>query len=323
MRILFITSTRVGDAILSMGVLDHLIKQHPGAKITVACGPAAASLFDAIPGLQRIVVLDKMPFSLHWLRLWALSIGTFWGAVVDLRRSPMSYVLMTRKNYRLGRGKPGVHRIRQLAEVLGLADNPPAPKLWLSDATKTLAAELIPDGPPVLAIGPTANWRAKTWRAEHFSELTKRLTGADGILPGGRIALFGRDDERPSVMGLIEDIPTDQRIDLIGRLDLLQAAACLGRCQFYVGNDSGLMHLAAAAGIPTLGLFGPSPKVHYAPWSGKGGEGDHCAVVSTSIPYEEIFPENFDHINSDTLMDSLSIDAAEQGARDLFQRLAP
>jgi len=318
MRILFITSTRVGDAILSMGLLDHLIDRHPGARVTVACGPAAASLFEAVPGLDRIIVLDKMPFSLHWLRLWALTIGIFWGAVVDLRRSPMSYMLVARRHYRLGRGRTGLHRVRQLAEVLDLSETPPSPKLWLSDAAEKLAAELIPDGPPVLAIGPTANWRAKTWGAEHFSELTKRLTGEDGILPGGRIAVFGRDDERPSVIRLIEAIPPGSRIDLVGRLDLMGAAACLGRCQFYVGNDSGLMHLAAATGIPTLGLFGPSPVVHYAPWGGVGG--GNCDVVSTSIPYEEIFPENFDHRGSGSLMGSLSVDAAEQGARELWQR---
>lgn len=315
MRILFITSTRVGDAILSMGVLDHLIEKHEQARITVACGPAAASLFEAVPGLERIIVLDKMPFSLHWLRLWVLGVGVFWDAVVDLRRSPMSYIVAARKHYRMGRGRAGLHRVIQLAEVLGLGETPPSPKLWLSEHAREIAAELIPDGPPVLAIGPTANWRAKTWAPENFSELTRRLTGEDGILPHARIAIFGRDDERPSVMRLIDEIPADRRIDLVGRLDLLEAAACLKRCQFYVGNDSGLMHLAAATGIPTLGLFGPSPAVHYAPW------GEECDVVSTSVPYEEIFPENFDHRGSGSLMGSLSVDAAEQGAHDLWQRV--
>ena len=69
MRILFITSTRVGDAILSTGLLDYLITQYPGARVTVACGGAAATMFKAVPGLERIIVLDKMAFSLHWLRL--------------------------------------------------------------------------------------------------------------------------------------------------------------------------------------------------------------------------------------------------------------
>ncbi|MDX2291719.1 MULTISPECIES: glycosyltransferase family 9 protein, partial [Streptomyces] len=54
-------------------------------------------------------------------------------------------------------------------------------------------------------------------------------------------------------------------VDLVGRLTIPEAAACLRRCALFVGNDSGLMHLAAAAGTPTLGLFGPTPAEEYAP----------------------------------------------------------
>ncbi len=312
MKILFITSTRVGDSILSTGLLDHLINTHPGAEISVACGPVAASLFGSVPGLKRIIVLDKMAFSLHWLRLWALSIGHLWDVVVDLRRSPMYYALMSRKRVQLGRGKQGLHRVRQLAQVLGMGDNPPAPRLWLTPPLQQRARQLIPGSLPVLAIGPTANWRAKTWRSEYFGELIDRLTGPGGILPGARVAIFGRDDERPSVLRLIEAIPPDRRIDLVGHLDLMEAYSCLHRCQLFIGNDSGLMHLAAATGIPTLGLFGPTPKELYAPW------GDRCRVVSTTVPFAEIFPKDFDHVASDSLMDSLSVDAVETAARQLW-----
>ncbi|EFH11199.1 hypothetical protein HMPREF0731_2580 [Pseudoroseomonas cervicalis ATCC 49957] len=54
-------------------------------------------------------------------------------------------------------------------------------------------------------------------------------------------------------------------IDAVGRLELPEAAALLSRCALFLGNDSGLMHLAAAAGVPTLGLFGPTPAGEYAP----------------------------------------------------------
>ena len=55
-------------------------------------------------------------------------------------------------------------------------------------------------------------------------------------------------------------------IDLVGKIDLLTAYACLKRARLFVGNDSGLMHLSAAAGAPTLGLFGPSDDRLYGPW---------------------------------------------------------
>ena len=146
------------------------------------------------------------------------------------------------------------------------------------------------------------------------SYLIERLTAPTGILPGARVAVFGRDDERPMALRLLDTIPPARRIDLVGKLDLLTASACLARCAFYVGNDSGLMHLAAASGVPTLGLFGPTQESLYAPW------GEHTAIVRTEIPFAEIFPPDFDHRTSDSLMDSLSVEAAEKGARELWNR---
>ena len=95
---------------------------------------------------------------------------------------------------------------------------------------------------------------------------------------------------------------------------MLTVYACLERCAFYVGNDSGLMHLAAASGIPTLGLFGPSKESLYAPW------GPRTAVVRTPEKFEELFGPDFDHRTSDSLMDTLTVDMAEEGARALWAR---
>ena len=214
----------------------------------------------------------------------------------------------------MGPAREPVHRVVRLAEVLGLKGEPPAPRLWTADRHRRAAQRLSPDGVPVLAVGPTANWRAKMWRIERFVELIGLLTRPDGILPGARVMVLGRDDERPIALRLIEAIPEDRRLDLVGRIDLPTAFACLSRVAFYVGNDSGLMHLAAAARIPTLGLFGPSLEQHYAPW------GPLCAVVRARQSYEDIFPPDFDHRASGTLMDGLSVGAAEEAARDLWRR---
>ncbi len=314
MKILFITSTRVGDAILSSGLLARLIANHPNARITVACGPAAEPLFRDVPNLDRIIVLDKMLFSLHWVAMWGAVAGMLWDVIVDLRNTAMSYPLLAKRRYRLGRKKPPGHRVEQLAAVMGLGGQPPDPRVWISDRARDTAITLIPDGAPVLAIGPTANWSAKTWRPGYFVDLIDRLTAPGGILPGARIAVFGRDDERPMALRVIDSIPNERRIDLVGRLDLMDVGACLERAAFYVGNDSGLMHLAAAVGIPTLGLFGPSLDELYAPWGPLG------AAVRADKSFDEIFPENFNHRDADSLMDSLTVDTVEEAASDLWRR---
>jgi heptosyltransferase-3 len=313
MNVLFVSSTRVGDAILSTGLLERILTDHPDAWITVACGPAAAPLFERVPNLQRIIVLDKMLFSLHWLRLWLLCIGTFWDLIIDLRNAPVTYLLLHKKRKGMAKSREAERRVEMITRVLDLPEVA-APKLWTGEEEEQAAKQLIPDGSPVLAVGPTANWRAKTWRSEYFVELIAELTGDKGILPGARVAIFGRDDERPMVLRLTDALPEDRCVDLVGRLDLLTVHACLKRCDFYVGNDSGLMHLAAASGLPTLGLFGPTQEALYAPW------GERTGIVRTKVPFEEIFPSDFDHRTSESLMDSLTVEMAATGARDLWAR---
>ena len=90
----------------------------------------------------------------------------------------------------------------------------------------------------------------------------------------------------------------------------------LRRAALFVGNDTGLMHIAAASGAPTLGLFGPSLASHYGPW------GPLAAVASTAVPAAELFRRGFDHRTTDTLMDSLSVETAAAAARRLLQRVA-
>ena len=92
MRILFVTSSRIGDAVLSTGLLDHLMRRYPDARFTVACGPVAAGLFAHMPQLERLIVFDKRRYGRHWLGLWAKTVLTGWDLVVDIRASALACV---------------------------------------------------------------------------------------------------------------------------------------------------------------------------------------------------------------------------------------
>jgi ADP-heptose:LPS heptosyltransferase len=313
MRILFITSTRIGDAVLSTGLLRHLHAVHPEALFTIACGPLPAPLFAAMPNLEGIVILEKKPLAGHWLMLWARCLPRLWDLIVDLRRSPVTYLLFAHGRRVLSTQKSG-HQVERLARIFGL-DPAPAPQLWIASRQAGEAAQLIPSGGPVLGIGPTANWLPKTWPAERFAALAQRIIGPEGILPDARVAIFGGAAERSLAQPVIDSIPIERRIDLVGKIELAAAAACLARCALYVGNDSGLMHMAAAVGTPTLGLFGPSPPQIYAPW------GAHTAAVTTEIPFERLVgTPDFDHRKTKCLMESLSVDAAFLAARELWRK---
>jgi lipopolysaccharide export system permease protein len=313
-RLLFITATRIGDAVLSTGLLHHLIGRHPGARVTVAAGRLAAPLFEAVPGLERTLIIEKRPFKLHWLDLWGATALRRWDLAVDLRASAIGYLIPARRRLVVGSREQDRHRVEELGSLLGL-DPPPEPTVWTAPRHEQAAARLIPGDAPVLALGPAANWVAKQWRAERFAELARRLTGPEGALPGSRVAVLAAGHERAQAGPVLDALPPAQRIDLAGGIDLLTAAACLRRCSLFIGNDSGLMHLAAAAGAPTLGLFGPSSERRYGPW------GAATAHVRT--------PESFeDHVARcaelgqvrETLMDGLTVDAVAAAAEDLLRR---
>ena len=315
MHVLFVTSNRIGDAVLSSGLLGWLIERRPQARFWVAAGPGPAPLFRSAPRVERVIAFSKRRFGAHWLALWREAAPVRWDLVVDLRGSALAWLLLARERRALQPARGLVHRVRHLAALFGLAE-PPPPRLWSSEAEIARAAELIPPGGPVLALGPTANWGGKQWPADRFAELAQRLTSAGAPLAGARVAVFGAADERAAARPLLDALHPARRIDLVGAVDLPTAHACLARADLYVGNDSGLMHLAAAAGAPTLGLFGPSREELYAPW------GPRAAAVRGDRSFEEIVSDPaYDHRRSESWMGALSVDKVEAAAEALLARL--
>jgi ADP-heptose:LPS heptosyltransferase len=298
MKILFITSTRLGDAVLSTGLLDYIVKTWPQGKVTVACGPLPQSLFEGFPNVEKIIAVRKQKFHGHWFALWRQVAATRWDVVVDLRDSAVSRIVPAKERF-VSRPRRGevLHKVEQAALLMKLSDAP-APKLYFTPPQQAFAQNLVPDAPGmVLAVGPAANWIGKTWPAENFIKVIEWLTGRDGPMPGARVAVFAAPGEEAQAKPVLESIPPAKRIDGIGKGNPAEAAAAIARCDFFIGNDSGLMHAAAAAGVPTFGLFGPSWPHLYAPW------GEHTGYVTTPRSFDELI--DFEGYDPKTLDRSL------------------
>src|SRR5262245_31697543 len=104
MDILFVTATRIGDAVLSTVILSYLSERHPGARLTIAAGPVAAPLFAAVPGLERIIEVHKRRYEAHWLALYRAVVGRRWDIVVDLRGSALAWLLYARERRVMAKG---------------------------------------------------------------------------------------------------------------------------------------------------------------------------------------------------------------------------
>ena len=315
MHILFVTATRIGDAVLSTGLLSYLIERHPTARLTIAAGPVAAPLFEAVPRLERLEVIEKRRWSAHWLPFYAAVATRRWDLVVDLRGSALAWLLRAGERRVMAKGDAREHRVRQLARLFRPR---PAAEPAPVDGAASRARRGRAD--PAGRSGPGDRTGRELARQAVASRALRRAGAAADRCgrpaAGARVAVLAAAHERRQAEPLLAAIPLDRRIDLVGKVDLLTAAAVLRRCALFIGNDTGLMHIAAASGTPTLGLFGPSPSDQYAPW------GQRTALVRSSDPPETMFGPGFDHRTTDTLMDGLSVDAAEAAARQLWRSVA-
>jgi len=314
MRILFISSNRIGDAVLTTGVLSWLVDRYPRARLTVACGPMPAPLFCAVPGLERMIVLGKKRFHGHWASLWASCAGTRWDLIVDLRNTLVSRLLLARKRAHKPARASGRHKVEDLASALSIFP-PPSPRLWLDDPAREAAQRLLgaEGGAPILALGPTANWPPKQWPVRNFIALARTLTAGEGPLKDARVLVLAAPHEREQADPLLKALGA-RAVDGVG-LDLPAAAACLARARLFVGNDSGLMHMAAAAGTPTLGLFGPGYEAIYGPW------GKRTATVRTPESAGELFSRlPYPGAFAPLLMDSLDVGTVLTAANALLAK---
>jgi heptosyltransferase-2 len=112
------------------------------------------------------------------------------------------------------------------------------------------------NGRPVAALAPGAVGPSKRWPSARYADLARRL-GAEGF----EVWVLGGPDEKPLAA---EIAAASQARDLTGR-DLRDAIIALAAAAVAVSNDSGLLHVAAALGTPSIGIFGPTSPWHWAP----------------------------------------------------------
>lgn len=263
--VLIITGSMIGDVILSTGAIAEIVRRHPGAPVTVVCSPGTAILFRHMPAETEIIPLVKQKRGGHWLALWRALRRRRWARIYDFRDSVAGRFL---NGPRLipRRAAGAVHKVAEASSILG--DGAAlSPVLWLADAAQGLPAA-VTKAKRLLVLGPGATRAGKAWPVERFADLAARLTAKGGLLEGAVVVPTGGPMDRAAAAAIGAGLPAKQFVDLTGA-DLLTTAALMARADLFVGNDSGMMHLAAASGAPTLGLFGPTDERLYGPWGAR------------------------------------------------------
>ena len=267
-RLLFVTLSNIGDMVLTTPALEALHEAYPDHRIDIIADARSSDLLASCPYRGDLLHRDKRAGWRGMLHLIRALRGRRYTAVVDLRTDFLPWLLKAgRRTARWRAGPHGAHAVDQhyaiAARVLPNATRPPPARVWLAPgdaewADATLAA--FNDRGPWLALAPGANWPGKIWPLTHYKKLLEEVAP----LFGGMMVLGSAQDRLLAAeLSATRALPC---LDCTGRTTLTQAAALLDHAEFFVGNDSGLGHIAAARGVPTLTLMGPGRPERYKPF---------------------------------------------------------
>jgi ADP-heptose:LPS heptosyltransferase len=274
-KILFICSNLIGDTILSSGAIKYFIDQNKEAKLTFVVGPTAAPLLKNYNNIENIIIFKKRKFNLHWFDIFQKTYNAKWDIVVDFRSSVISYLLCNNKKY-IFKKNHNIHHIEQLNSSFGF--NCSNLLIPTSDDEKNKADEDLDSSFKHIVIFPGGNWDPKLWSADNFNVTMKLLLEKFHKI---KFILVGSLKEKNKFYNeLIKGIKEDLIIDLFG-FNLTLTSAYMKKSDMFIGNDSGLMHLAVANKLRVISLFGPTDDNVYGPY----GEGNIVVRTSESLEY--------------------------------------
>ena len=313
-RLLVVKLSDIGDVLTVTPALQALRQSLPELRISILVPPRSAVVLTGSPLVDEVLAFDKFRFDalsdvadlrqlaygaglfagLRAARFDALALmhhlTTYWGAAKYAAlalavRAPLTVGLDNGRGFFLDRaeldlGFGDCHEVEywlRVAALLGAEPHPYPMSVALSATDRAAAETLLSEGGPFVAIHPGGGGYStqRRWPLERFVAVARSLRREAGLTP----VVVGGPDE--AILGAAFEAACDAPIvNLVGQTTLLQAAAVIERCRLFIGNDSGLSHLAAAVGTPVVAVFGPTNDAAWAPWSPSG----RSAVVRAEFP---------------------------------------
>ena len=281
---LIIAPQWIGDAVMTEPLLRRLHAR--GERLTVGALPWVAPVYRAMPQVADVI---EFPFAHGGLQFKARRsmakrlAGQFDKAYVlpnSLKSALLPFLasIPQRIGY-LGEARVGLltHRLKNpknkppmvafysaLSGESGLADDRPEMHMEAAQVEATLRELGLQRGAYVVFAPGAEFGPAKRWPARHFSELAAKLDATVVLLGSGKEAALCDEIAAP-----VNAVQAGKCLNLAGKTSLPQALALIAASRSTVSNDSGLMHVAAALGVPQVAIFGSSSPLHTPPLNDK------------------------------------------------------
>lgn len=278
LKVLILQTAFLGDAVLTTPLLGALKKAYPSCSVSLLCTPETQDVFEGNDNLDELLVMDKRgeDRSLGALLRWAKRLRGKYDIAVIPHRSFRTALLAwlagipKRIGFNLSEGSflltdkvafewitHDAERNMKLLEPLGISGVTPAisvkggPVDWEALAQAhglTLSSMWV-------GMNPGSVWATKRWLPERFAVV------ADSLIRELKcqVLIFGSEKDRPAADAVAAAMK-EKPVNLCGKTTIKTLSALIERCGLFITNDSGPMHLASAAKVPVVAVFGPTTR---------------------------------------------------------------
>jgi ADP-heptose:LPS heptosyltransferase len=255
--ILVVKWDEIGDMVTSLHVFSMLKKAYPQTEIEVLCKPVCKQLISNDPHISRIITNEK-----DWKKKYDIVVelrGT-WGTLFK----SLKYI----PKYRVDRGTVRFKNKLSGEQVKDITTNTEIvrpligevkeemPRIFSSENDRKKVSGFLSEKQlnRFALFHATANKPLKEWSSDKFAALAEKLFAEYGLTS----VFIGGPEEKERIEQIMSKL-SHTALNIAGVFSLTELYELCKEAAIYVGNDSGPMHIANAAGTPLIGLFGPGP----------------------------------------------------------------
>jgi lipopolysaccharide heptosyltransferase II len=301
-KVLVVRLRSIGDTVLATPALQALRRFLPNAEIDILLEDWVAPILEGFTDVNRIITVERGNVASR-ARVARELRGLSYDVAFNLHGGTTA-TLLTRasgarhrvgyRSYRYSRlhnhaappandlwGKPFTHSVEQQLALLGwtgvpVTDLPPTRLVVTDGAAKSieekLRAEGFGDTEPFALFHPAAAFETKQWAPENFARIAEELNAR-----GLKVVAVAAPTETETIKALRENSAAP--VVALTSLSLPEVTALAARATLFVGNDSGIAHIASAVETPSVVIFGSSNVEHWRPWANPFSE-----VVREELP---------------------------------------